>query len=397
MVKAILSRSSLHLSGLILGKILSFALFILLARVLLPAKFGELVLFFTIFQLITALANFGLKPWFQTQVHLLGVKTAFNNAVSARVLTLIVSILTLTVLLCIYQPFVASVSFFLILISIPEAMLSIAEGYWIQQKEPLKVGFKNPIYFLLLAGGWFLTGMSTSLSEITGIQLLGSAVTAIWFFPWSQFKFSQLNFFQFKNLSTLRQSSAYALLTTTSLVYSRADQLIIQSFRGFTALGIYSAAYRLLDSINLLPQVVAENLFPEAAQPGKVSLKQLGKIELVVSALGAMAAITLWLLSPIIVPLLLGAEYLAAIPILSILSLVLFLFFVNAPLASVVQSSSLVKRFLPWGIGNTLLNVILNLFWVPIVGIVASAWIMVLTEAFGLFINLFFLKKVYAK
>ena len=397
MVKAILSRSSWHFSGLIVGKFLSITLFVLLARILLPDKFGQLVLFITIFQLVTALANFGLKPWFQTRTPELGEAVAFKLASTARFFSLYLSIVVVAVILLIYQPFPPLVSLLLLIIIIPEALTSLAESYWILKKRPGRVGIKNPIFFLIVFIGWATLGFASDLPTLTALWLLASSITTIWFFPWKKLEFANLWPFSKQHLVTLKQASAYALLTTTGLIYSRADQLIIQFTRGFTALGIYSAAYRLLDSINLLPQVVAENLFPEAAQPGKISAKQLLKIEVVVGAIGATVAFALWWLSPVIVPLVLGSEYLRAVPILSILSIVLFLFFVNAPLASVVQSSRLVKKFLPFGIGNTLINVLLNLALVPIFGIMAAAWIMILTEFVGLLINLYFLKKLYAK
>lgn len=92
-----------------------------------------------------------------------------------------------------------------------------------------------------------------------------------------------------------------------------------------------------------------------------------------------------------------GPAYAAGIPILKILSIVVFLFFFNAPLATFIQSSSLLKKFLPFGIGNTVLNIILNIALIPLYGIQAAAWNMVVTETLGAMINVYFVQKIYAE
>lgn len=395
MVKTILSRSSWQFAGLAVGKLLSIGLFILFARVLLPELFGQFVLFITIIQLVTALANMGLKPWFQTQAAQKDPNLVFGQALQARLLTLLISFLFVLGYLLLVQPFSLAVSIVLLLILIPEALSSLAESYWLQQQQPARVGIKTPLFFIIVAVFWMLSNMTTSLATLSVIWLIASIGTVIWFFPWKSIRWSSLRLQENTVLPTLRQALPYAFITTAGLIYSRADQLIIQWFRGFSALGVYSAAYRLIDSINLLPQAIAENLFPEAAKKGSVTLRHVLKIELVLALVGIFIACSLYLVTPWMVPTLLGTEYLSAIPLINIFCVLLWFFFVNAPLASVVQSSPLVKRFLPFGIANTVLNVVLNLLLVPSFGLATAAWVMVFSEVVGLGINVYFVRRLY--
>lgn len=395
MVKAILNRSSWQFAGLALGKVFSVILFILLARILQPDLFGQVALFVTVIQLVTALANFGLKPWFQTRAHELGQTTAFHFAFSARLLSWAISVILTAVYLVLAQPFSLVVSIILLVILMPEGLTSFAESYWLLNKKSLRVGMKTPLFFVIVLIVWVVFAFSPSLTLLASAWLLASVATMLWFFPWKAVRRNALSPFTIQTLKTLKQSSSYALLTTTSLIYSRADQLIIQTIRGFSALGIYSAAYRMIDSLNLLPQAIAENVFPEAAQPGKISLKHVLKIELIITVLGGFVALVLYVLAPFAVSLLLGAEYVAAIPLIRIFSIVIWLFFINAPMASVVQSSKLIKKFLPFGIANTVSNVLLNILLVPLFGLTAAAWTMVATEATGLLINVYFLRRLY--
>ena len=92
---------------------------------------------------------------------------------------------------------------------------------------------------------------------------------------------------------------------------------------------------------------------------------------------------------------LLGPEYSPAINVIRILAVVVVMFFINSPLSTVVQSSDLVSKFLPWGIFNTLLNLVVNLILIPIYGVLGAATAMLLTEITGLGINLYFVKKIY--
>lgn len=395
MVKAILNRSSWQFAGLALGKVFSVILFILLARILQPDLFGQVALFVTVIQLVTALANFGLKPWFQTRAHELGQTTAFHSAFSARLLSWAISVVLTAIYLILAQPFSLLVSIILLVILLPEGLVSFAESYWLLNKKSLRVGMKTPLFFVIVLTVWVVFAFSPSLALLASAWLLASVATMLWFFPWKAVRRNALSPFTLQTLKTLKQSSSYALLTTTSLIYSRADQLIIQTLRGFSALGIYSAAYRMIDSLNLLPQAIAENVFPEAAQPGKISLKHVLKIEFVITVLGGLVALALYVLAPLAVSLLLGSEYNEAIPLIRIFSIVIWLFFINAPMASVVQSSKLINKFLPFGIANTVINVLLNILLVQSFGLTAAAWTMVATEATGLLINVYFLRRVY--
>lgn len=393
MVKTLLKRSTSHFSGLFIGKVLSVGFLIVLARVLMPEKFGQIVLLITFMQFVTALADFGLKQWYQTQAHLFNKSKVFKKALHARLLTYFVSVLILVLTLLVWQPFSIVTGAFLVLIVLPDSLNSLAEAYWLEKKQSFKVGLKNPLTSVVIILVWILLNFTTNIDQLATAWFLGYFVTSLWFFPWREFTLK--GFSLIEQIKTLTESGKYALLTTSAIVYSRGDQMIIQYFVGSAGLGIYGAAYRFIDGINLLSNAVSLNVFPEAARKGNIKLSQLIKLTLLVGFVGLVISLLLVVSSHWLVIGILGTNYAAAIPLLRIFSLLLILFFVNAPLASVVQSSEFIKNFLPWGISNTLINLLLNIVFVPMYGIRGAAWIMVLTEATGLLINLVFVKKVY--
>jgi len=394
MIKSLFKRSFSHFSGLMLGKVLSTVLFIFLARVLLPEKFGFFLLFVTVAQLVTLLSDFGLKQWYQKQAHIFTRSKTFSLVIEARLLAGVIGGLILLIALLVLKPFSVGLSVLLYCLLVTEALISIAEGYHLEMGKAIKVGLRSPSVMLIFGLGFFFSGMSTSTDVIISLWFLGSLATSLWFFPWNEIgNFKGFNLM--RGFNTLKESSSYALLTSASLAYARGDQLVIERSLGSAGLGLYGAAYRYLDAVSLLPSALTQNLFPVAAKKGSVSLKQLMKITSVMILLGGLFSIALYFMSHFMVVGLLGSAYLPAVAVMQIFSLVLFLFFINAPLATVVQSSSYVKSFLPFGILNTITNVALNIILVPVFGIAISAWIMVLTELTGLLINLFFVTRVY--
>jgi len=392
MITSLFKRTISHFSGLVLGKILSTIVFIFVARNLQPERFGELMLFLTVIQLSTVLADFGLKQWFQKQQSV-QIEKAFSQTVAARIFVWFIASICIAAFFSYFRPFSLSISLIILAATIPEALNSIAEAYYLKLKQSFKVGLRTPSLMIVFLIAWTISGFSLSVPLLLLFWFLGSLVTMVWFFPFSKIDISLQKIIN--SVQTLKKSGDYALLTTTALAYSRADQLTVQYFQGSFALGLYGAAYRYLDTLSLLPSAVTQNLFSDAAENGKVSHQQLKKITLISFGVGVLIASVMYLSADFLSVGLLGQDYRGATILVKIFSLVLLLFFVNAPLASIVQSSDYVRRFLPFGILNTVLNVVLNIIFVPLFGVIASAYIMIITEFTGMLINIYFVNKIY--
>jgi len=225
--------------------------------------------------------------------------------------------------------------------------------------------------------------------------IVATVITIIWYFPWNKLKYITATFLS-KALETLKLSSPYAFLTLTSFAYARGDSIVVRYTLSSFALGLYGGAYRYLESLSLLPTALSHNLFPISAKKKGITTSQLIKIMTVTIIAGSITSIIVFLTSNWLIVILIGKKYIEAVPILRIFSLVLFLFFINAPLATIVQSSHLVKKFLPYGVINTIGNIILNIIFVPIYGVAAAAWVMLTTEVTGFIINAYFAKKIYS-
>ncbi|MFH2022500.1 MAG: oligosaccharide flippase family protein [Patescibacteria group bacterium] len=393
MIKGLFKRSGGYFVGLMLSKLATTVIVIYLAKLFTPHEFGQVSYLLTLITLATLIGDFGLKQWYQKQVHLFREKQLFGQLLSGRFISLMIFMVLIACLLWTTQPFTQAVSWLILLALIPEAFLSVTDAYYLTKKQPKKIAIKKILVALFPGLAILLFRQQISLLILGSALVIGDLVTLAWYLPWPLLK--DWAFSLKRGLKALKQSAGYALLITTSFAYARGDSLIIELQLGHTALGIYSVAYRYLEGLSLLPTALAENLFHISAKKRNLSLNQVGKITLIMLLLGCLVSTGLYFSAGLLTSTLIGPAYALSTPVLQILSLVLVLFFINSPLSTIVQSSDHLKSFLPWGIANTLLNLGLNLTLIPIFGILTAAWTMLVTECLGLIINLIFIKKIY--
>lgn len=375
-----------------ISKIITFLTYVLVARFLLPEKFGELVFILTLLQIITVIADFGLNQWYQKQADHEDKNELFSKIFAARAITFFGSIVISSMVFFFFHIIKTEYMTWFLAALFPEAIVSISDGYYLEKKQNLRVAFKNASKIGTLLIGFFICRSFFSVQIALFLYILGSYLTALWSFPYRNI---------FTNPSpdmithTLKKSASYAMLNLTSYAYARGDSIIIGLLRGNAALGLYGSAYRFLESVSLLPTALSHNLFPISAKAQGVTREQLNKIWIITAFTGAIIGMLFYVFSDLLITGLIGEAYRGAVPIMRLFSIVVFLFFINSPLNTVVISSDEVTKFTPYGIANTVLNLILNIILIPIYGIMGAAIAMLITEITGLVINMYFVKKIY--
>lgn len=395
MIKLLLQRSSIHFFGLLCSKLLGIGVFILLARLLTPTVFGEVAYYVTILSLITIFADFGLSHWYQKTLVVAQKKTLLGKMVAARMLLFFVSaifVLLYSIFFTRYSPLLSGL---LLVTLLPEALLSVFDGYYLAEKKPLPISVKQAVRAVFLLIGGAVLGSGLTIEWVAFFVLLAAVANVAWFVPFSRFELRWRSILQ--SPAVLRQSFQYAILIATSYVYARGDSIIIQKSLGSAALGVYSAAYRYLEGLSMLPTALAQNLFHIAARDGAVTKKELLQIVALLFVLGLGSMLGMIVFAQFLTVSLLGQAYASAAYLVQLMGIVSFLFFCNAPLGAVIQSSRLLPQFVPWGIANTILNVALNLMFVPQYGVVAAVYVLIGTELLGLAINMYFVRMVYRK
>lgn len=377
---------------LVIGKFLTAFFFLLLARKLAsPSRFGIITFFVTLVQLLGGIGDFGLKNWYQKQIA--------NHCHSSLLLGMAKwrwLFYLLTVLLLIpahqYANFLPNGFFALLIALFFEACISIADGYYLSRQESLRLGTKLIIRNLLLLPVLAFINQGDDYKKFFLAYNLSLCLTLIYYFPWKAMWQSRCGLKEFPNIKT---SVPFAMVDSLGMIYNRADHLLIKNFLGSAALGIFGVAYRYLDALNLLPQALFHNLFPLAAKKNGISLCQLKKIVFIMTSIGVLLAMSLCLVSPLLTTWILGPQYQAANNLLRQLSVIVILFFFNAPLNTIIQSSSYLKKYVPYLITAVIINLLINWLLLPRLQILGAVIAMIISEFFLVIFNLKFIYLIY--
>ncbi len=389
MIKSLFKRSGIHFGGSIISKIFTSTVYIVLSRFISPAEYGQATLVVTFSMLGSVVGDYGLSQWYQKQEN---EKEAFRSFMRARLILAVISSLALFTLITTLDWLPFSLALVTSSVLLPHALLSIATAYLIRHKDVFKPSLQQVIQSVPILIIMLIKQHSVTVLDAVTAYLIGDIIAVFLLFP--RKKLSDLEGARTPFFATLRSATKYALLNYTSATYARADSILVRGFLGNAALGFYGLAYRYLEYFALLPASLVQITFPIFARDSKSAKKHIFALAGLMGLFGTVFGGLLALLSPVIITGFHGSEYAPAIIVMQILSATLVFMFINAPLSSYVQSSDLVKKFLPYGILNTALNVSLNILLIPTWGLQGAAVAMLVTECTGLLINLWFTKQL---
>lgn len=182
-----------------------------------------------------------------------------------------------------------------------------------------------------------------------------------------------------------------------SLVF-RVDTVILSIFKGEIAVGYYSAAYRLLEALLIIPTVFNTSIYPFVSEYFiskahslcfiyKKSFEYLFIISIPIAVGG-------FLLSDKVILLIYGAQYNTSITIFSILILVtpiIFLTYIYGFLYSAINKQDL---FLKISGLCLLINVTLNLILIPKFSYIGAAVVTLLTEIVSFSLGFHYMSKL---
>lgn len=175
----------------------------------------------------------------------------------------------------------------------------------------------------------------------------------------------------------LRSSWPLALSGLAVWVYMRIDQLMLGSMIGDEAVGVYSVAVRLSEMWYFIPTIIVNSVFPAVVEAKQVDERlyreRTQRLFNLMTLIAYAVAIPVSLLSGWIVNLLYGPQFADAAPMLTILVWAgLFVALGVAREAWVVTEGIVHFSFATTLIG-ALVNIILNLIWIPLYGGLAAS------------------------
>ncbi|MGI8554056.1 MAG: flippase [Dehalococcoidia bacterium] len=187
----------------------------------------------------------------------------------------------------------------------------------------------------------------------------------------------------------LQQSLPYALLGVIGLIFFRTDTLMLTWLKGANATGIFVAADRLVEALAILPGIGVAAAFPLLSRLHSGPRPPLRRAYF--GALGFLAAAALpasiatWALAGFLIHLLYGSgAYADSVLILRILSIAVFLLFLDTANTMLLYSGEDLRLVVILSVVTMATNIGLNLVLIPRYSYTGAAVSTVVSEAISL-------------
>ncbi len=170
-----------------------------------------------------------------------------------------------------------------------------------------------------------------------------------------------------------------------NLVYFKADTLILKHFRPLAEVGIYGAAYRVLELLITVPFMYAGVLLPILAQSWKQQDKQAfaqfvsRSVDLMMLIVAPIIAMTYALGTSLMIAVA-GPEFAASGTVLKILVLAVGVIYINVIFSHGIVALDAQRKMLPVYITVAVVTLAGYILFIPDYGMWAAAWLTVFSE-----------------
>ena len=396
---------SLNISSIV-NKILHFVLFLVLINYFKPEEYAIYTLAWTQIGLLLPLLDFGTTSY--SLVHINdSIDKKIRELFSLRFyLSLITFILTITLAVLFQYPLSILVPIVLISFVIFANMFS---GTYL-----ILSSIKQKSYLASLVSMIFQICLVISL--IVGV-LITKQLMPVFIITFVLYNlYSLINFFLVKNdvgnLSLkidlkqwsmiIKKSFVFLLISLLAGFYSKVDVLILNFIKGKQAVGIYSAGYRFLDALMFIVtayNVSSMSLFSKLVKEKKrdIFVNKIKKDVALVFIIGMFVALGFYFLGPVVLPVVYKSTYFESIQVLRIIIFALPLILLTSVFLNSIYALNKAKTVIYIFLFQLMLNIGLNLFFIPRFRFFASAYITLIGELINTLLTFVVLRYVITK
>lgn len=382
----------------------SFFINIYTARYLGVEGFGILSLAIALTGIFNVFTDLGLSPLIVREVardKLLTRKYVDNFAVMKLLLAFLTFGLIAIAINLIHYPREVDIVIYLITISVILTSFSGIFNAIFQAHEQMEYQGISTIInsFLLLIGILIAIFYHLSIIILASVYIISSMAALIFSLIIYVWKFNLPNFeidCKFWRL-TLIAALPLSVSALFAVIAFNVDSVLLSILKGNAAVGIYTAPYKLMTAMIFVPVVFTSAIFPVLSKfyvDGKESLKISYKKSfkyLIILSLPISVGTTL--LSNKIILIIYGSQFMASIIVLQILiwtiPLIFLSYFSGTVLASINKQNLLFKIA---GIGM-LVNIILNVHFIPQYSYIAASIITIITELMNVSLSTYYLSR----
>lgn len=377
----ITANTSLYMTALVIQKLLSFVYFTLLARTLGVEGTGQYFFAISFATMFSVFMDLGLVPVLIREVARAkdNAQEWFNQIFSIK---LILSLITLIIVFIIdsvvfYNDVVRNLIYLTIFIILIDSFTLLFYGY-IRGKQSLKFESWGTIIFqfIVMIMGLSLLQITDSVFILLTVLFVASLFNLIYSGVILIKKFGikfKLVFSKELLLRIWQITLPFALAAIFSKVYAYIDTVLLKMFLGDAEVGFYSIAYKITFSLQFIPLAFVATLYPAFSSYFKDNYEQLKNIFTRSFNYLAFIALPISLgiiaLAEEIVAKLYTAEFNFSILPLQILIASIPFLFINFSLSSFLNATNR-QKINTRNLGLVMiLNVILNLIFIPRFGI----------------------------
>jgi O-antigen/teichoic acid export membrane protein len=387
-------------------KIVSFLVGIYVIRYLGPEKFGILSYSLSFVALFTALSALGLDNIVVRD--LVRDKERRDEVLGTAFLLKLAGSIVLILLIAVVIQFIGNDSYTNLLIVL------IASGEIFKSFKVIDFYFRSQVRSKYVVYAQVTSGLAAALLKLLFIFLkldliYFAAVVTIENFILAlgliyNYSCQKLRIFNWRPTLSLakkllKDSWPLVLSGLAVAVYMRIDQVMIKSMLGAQAVGNYAVAVRLSEVWYFIPAIITTSVFPAIINAKKKSEKlyyeRLQNLYSLMIWVAIIIAVPLMLFAGDIIKLLFGTQYLAAIGVLKIYIWAGVFVFLGVASGKYLIAENYTKITFIRTFTGTIINVILNFVFIPIYGIIGSAWATIISYAFATFTISFFPKVKY--
>jgi len=397
----------------IVPKVFTIVFTVYAARKLGSMGLGEYAIATSVVGLFSVFTELGLNNLFVREVarhkdkagYYLGSMLVLKACLSVTVLLLIGLVTKLLGYSDVVEQTIYLLALALVFSSFSSLLTSLFQAYE-EMEFSAVLGILNSA--VLTVGGVAVLSLGYGVMGLGGVAILAAAVVLIaaLIIIAQKFKFGRLKLNKAFLGQILKEAVPFAVINILITIYHRTDMVLLSKLPitgagNEVAVGLYSASYKFVDTLQMVPAIVTGAAFPFFSrlylenQPKFYSTFQRILKYLVV--LGIPMAVGTTLLAEPIIKLAYGADFIRSAASLKILIWAVSIIFVNSLLASVLTSMGKMK-VLAVVIGmNVLFSLTSNFILIPTWGLglsfIGASLTTLLTEVLGFALVLWYFSR----
>lgn len=255
---------------------------------------------------------------------------------------------------------------------------------------------------LITALGIGLMRSQPQVLNLNWAYIIGSTLALIFaiylyrrYFGWFKFKIDLSIWKKY-----LKLSWPLASATIFYGLYHSLDSILLGFYGLISQNGLYNAVYKIMD-MSILPVVlISSAFFPtlsmfQQPETDRVKIKNVFRLNFIWSLICALPICTICLVfaEPIVI-LIYGQAYLAAVAAFRILMIAALVIYLSYPFYSLLIANNQQKVVCGISATGVLLNLILNLVFIPLWGFYGCAIVTVITYLWDLILSVYFAKRI---